>query len=40
MLEHIGDVSKVGEYINRAKDKNDSFKLMGFGLRVYKNFDP
>jgi citrate synthase len=40
MLEQIGDVSKVGEYINRAKDKNDSFKLMGFGHRVYKNFDP
>ena len=40
MLEEIGDVSKVGEYINRAKDKNDSFKLMGFGHRVYKNFDP
>ncbi len=40
MLEQIGDVSKVGEYIKRAKDKNDSFKLMGFGHRVYKNFDP
>ncbi|HXE41005.1 MAG TPA: citrate synthase [Azonexus sp.] len=40
MLEEIGDVSKVGEYITRAKDKNDSFKLMGFGHRVYKNFDP
>ncbi|HPB90525.1 MAG TPA: citrate synthase [Rugosibacter sp.] len=40
MLEEIGDVSRVGEYINRAKDKNDSFKLMGFGHRVYKNFDP
>jgi len=40
MLEQIGDVSRVGEYINRAKDKNDSFKLMGFGHRVYKNFDP
>ena len=40
MLEQIGDVSKVGEYINRAKDKNDSFKLMGFGHRVYKNIDP
>lgn len=40
MLEHIGDVSHVGEYIARAKDKNDSFKLMGFGHRVYKNFDP
>ena len=40
MLEQIGDVSRVGEYIKRAKDKNDSFKLMGFGHRVYKNFDP
>jgi citrate synthase len=40
MLEEIGDVSKVPEYIKRAKDKNDSFKLMGFGHRVYKNFDP
>ena len=40
MLEEIGDVSHVGEYIKRAKDKNDSFKLMGFGHRVYKNFDP
>jgi citrate synthase len=40
MLEEIGDVSRVGEYIKRAKDKNDSFRLMGFGHRVYKNFDP
>jgi citrate synthase len=40
MLEEIGDVSRVGEYIKRAKDKNDPFKLMGFGHRVYKNFDP
>lgn len=40
MLEEIGDVSRVGEYITRAKDKSDSFKLMGFGHRVYKNFDP
>ncbi len=40
MLEEIGDVSRVGEYIRRAKDKNDPFKLMGFGHRVYKNFDP
>lgn len=40
MLEEIGDVSRVGEYIRRAKDKNDGFKLMGFGHRVYKNFDP
>ncbi len=40
MLEEIGDVSRVPEYIKRAKDKNDSFKLMGFGHRVYKNLDP
>ena len=40
MLEQIGDVSRVPEFIARAKDKNDSFKLMGFGHRVYKNFDP
>jgi citrate synthase len=40
MLEEIGDVSRVPEYIRRAKDKNDSFRLMGFGHRVYKNFDP
>ena len=40
MLQEIGDVSRVGEYIKRAKDKNDTFKLMGFGHRVYKNFDP
>jgi citrate synthase len=40
MLEEIGDVSRVPEYIARAKEKHDSFKLMGFGHRVYKNFDP
>jgi citrate synthase len=40
MLQEIGDVSRVGEYIKRAKDKNDPFKLMGFGHRVYKNYDP
>ncbi len=40
MLEEIGDVSRVPEYIKRAKDKNDTFKLMGFGHRIYKNFDP
>ena len=40
MLEEIHDVSRVGKYISRAKDKNDDFKLMGFGHRVYKNFDP
>ena len=40
MLEEIGDVSRIGEYIKRAKDKNDNFRLMGFGHRVYKNYDP
>nr|WP_294838597.1 citrate synthase [uncultured Methylotenera sp.] len=40
MLEEIGDVSRIGEFINRAKDKTDSFRLMGFGHRVYRNMDP
>lgn len=40
MLGEIGDVSRVGDYIKRAKDKNDPFKLIGFGHRIYKNFDP
>lgn len=40
MLNEIGDESKVSEYVKRAKDKDDPFKLMGFGHRVYKNFDP
>ena len=40
MLEEIGDISKIHEYINKAKDKNDNFRLMGFGHRVYKNYDP
>jgi len=40
MLHEIGDVSRIPEFIARAKDKNDSFRLMGFGHRVYKNFDP
>ena len=40
MLEEIGDVSRIGQFINRAKDKNDNFRLMGFGHRVYKNYDP
>jgi len=39
-LEMIGTVDKVDEFIARAKDKNDPFRLMGFGHRVYKNFDP
>ncbi len=40
MLNEIGDESKVEEYVAKAKDKDDPFKLMGFGHRVYKNFDP
>ncbi|NQD37563.1 citrate (Si)-synthase [Permianibacter sp. IMCC34836] len=40
MLQEIGSVDRIPEYIRRAKDKNDSFRLMGFGHRVYKNFDP
>ena len=40
MLNEIGDVSRVEEYVNKAKDKNDPFRLMGFGHRVYKNMDP
>ena len=40
MLEEIGDVSKVGEFIKKAKDKSSGVKLMGFGHRVYKNYDP
>jgi citrate synthase len=40
MLEEIGTVDRIPEFIARAKDKNDPFRLMGFGHRVYKNFDP
>ncbi|KUJ82359.1 citrate synthase [Ruegeria profundi] len=40
MLEEIGSVDRIPEFIDRAKDKNDPFRLMGFGHRVYKNFDP
>ena len=39
-LAEIGDVSNIEDYILRAKDKDDPFRLMGFGHRVYKNFDP
>ena len=39
-LEEISSVANVDKYIARAKDKNDPFRLMGFGHRVYKNFDP
>jgi citrate synthase len=40
MLEEIGDVSNIDKFVAKAKDKNDPFRLMGFGHRVYKNFDP
>ncbi|CAK0778867.1 citrate synthase [uncultured Gammaproteobacteria bacterium] len=40
MLKEIGSKSRVAECIKRAKDKDDPFRLMGFGHRVYKNFDP
>jgi citrate synthase len=40
MLEQIGTVENVPKFLARAKDKNDNFRLMGFGHRVYKNFDP
>ncbi len=40
MLEEISDADKIGEFIARAKDKDDPFRLMGFGHRVYKNYDP
>ncbi|MAZ77593.1 MAG: citrate (Si)-synthase [Legionellaceae bacterium] len=40
MLREIGDVKNIPEYIKKAKDKNDPFRLMGFGHRVYKNYDP
>jgi citrate synthase len=40
MLEEIGSVENIAKYVAKAKDKNDSFRLMGFGHRVYKNHDP
>lgn len=40
MLQEIGSVDRIPEFIERAKDKNDPFRLMGFGHRVYKNYDP
>jgi citrate synthase len=40
MLQEIGTVDRIPEYVKRAKDRNDSFRLMGFGHRVYKNYDP
>ena len=40
MLEEIGSVDRISEFLDRAKDKDDPFRLMGFGHRVYKNYDP
>jgi citrate synthase len=40
MLDEIGSVDNIPRYINKAKDKNDPFRIMGFGHRVYKNYDP
>ena len=40
MLDEIGDVSQIDKYVAKAKDKDDSFRLMGFGHRVYRNYDP
>jgi citrate synthase len=40
MLEEIGSLDRIDEFVNRAKDKDDPFRLMGFGHRVYKNYDP
>ena len=40
MLAEIGDESRIDEYVKKAKDKDDGFRLMGFGHRVYKNYDP
>jgi len=40
MLEEIGDESRIGAFIKRAKDKDDSFRMMGFGHRIYRNKDP
>jgi citrate synthase len=40
MLTEIGDVANVPKYVEKAKDKDDPFRLMGFGHRVYKNYDP
>jgi citrate synthase len=40
MLQQIGSKERIPEYLERAKDKNDPFRLMGFGHRVYRNYDP
>jgi citrate synthase len=40
MLKQIGQIERIPEFLKKAKDKNDPFRLMGFGHRIYKNFDP
>jgi citrate synthase len=40
MLDEIGSADRVPEYVAKAKDKDSTFRIMGFGHRVYKNFDP
>ena len=40
MLEEIGSIENIPLYVNKAKDRNDPFRIMGFGHRVYKNYDP
>ena len=40
MLDEIGDLKNINTFINKAKNKDDNFRLMGFGHRVYKNYDP
>ena len=40
MLQEIGHKDRIPEFLERAKDRNDPFRLMGFGHRVYKNYDP
>src|SRR5690606_38035860 len=40
MLQEIGSMERIPEFIKKAKDKDDPFRLMGFGHRVYKNYDP
>jgi citrate synthase len=40
MLKQIGSVNRIPEYVRCAKDKSDPFRLMGFGYRIYKNYDP
>lgn len=40
MLDEIGDINNIPKFLERAKDKDDPFRLMGFGHRVYKNYDP